>query len=146
MKKKDHPTRAKREAKKIDAERRAMRVASRKGWAEYRKEQLEKGIPPSELRLAILAALSNSGGVEYLMKVAQDAPASFLQLLARVVPAEVNQTIQHSLMSNEELVSRIGQTFGETAAKEVAQKMGVRLLEGKTQVIDVESVETKENQ
>ena len=42
-----------------------------------------------ELKDMILAALEESGGVEYLKKRAQDNPAAFLTLIGKVLPLQV---------------------------------------------------------
>jgi len=54
-----------------------------------------------ELRLMVLEALDNAGGVEYLTRRAEDSPAAFLSLIGKVLPMQVvgdpNNPLQHSL-------------------------------------------------
>jgi hypothetical protein len=52
----------------------------------------KKGVPNkinSELKEAILAALDDAGGVDYLVKKAEENPVAFLALLGRILPLTV---------------------------------------------------------
>lgn len=45
------------------------------------------------LKTAILDAFHQMGGVEYLMRVAEEDPRTFCALLARVLPAEIKADV-----------------------------------------------------
>lgn len=52
-----------------------------------------KGIPnktTKALKEMILEALEGSGGIDYLMTQARDNPASFMTLVGKVLPLDVN--------------------------------------------------------
>jgi hypothetical protein len=52
----------------------------------------KKGVPNkinSELKEAILAALNEVGGVDYLVEKARENPVAFLALLGRILPLTV---------------------------------------------------------
>lgn len=58
-----------------------------------------KGVPnkfTAELRDMILAALNKVGGVKYLEKQAEAEPKSFMLLLGRVLPLQVNGKVDAS--------------------------------------------------
>lgn len=55
----------------------------------------QKGTPnkdTAELRDMILIALDRAGGVKYLEERAKDTPASFLTLIGKVLPQNVNMS------------------------------------------------------
>ncbi len=47
----------------------------------------------AELKEMILTALSDSGGVKYLVAQAKDNPVAFLALLGKIVPREVSANV-----------------------------------------------------
>lgn len=52
-----------------------------------------KGVPnktTTEVKQMILDALAGAGGVEYLIRQAEEKPQAFLALLGRVMPLQVN--------------------------------------------------------
>jgi hypothetical protein len=53
----------------------------------------------AELRDMILTALDKAGGVKYLQDRAMDTPASFLTLIGKVLPQNVNMSGQIDLPS-----------------------------------------------
>jgi hypothetical protein len=53
----------------------------------------------AELRDMILTALDDAGGVKYLKDRAMDTPASFLTLIGKVLPQNVNMSGQIDLPS-----------------------------------------------
>jgi len=65
-----------------------------------------KGTPnktTAELKDMILQALDKAGGEEYLMKQADLNPASFLALLGRILPRDINANVNF----NDELARRL---------------------------------------
>jgi hypothetical protein len=59
----------------------------------------KKGTPnktTGELKEMILQALSESGGVTYLKQVAASHPAAYMSLLGKVLPLQVNGSLEHS--------------------------------------------------
>jgi len=55
-----------------------------------------KGTPnktTAEMREAIIQAFHEAGGVDYLVRVANDDPRTFLGLLGRVLPKEVKAEV-----------------------------------------------------
>ena len=61
-----------------------------------------KGIPnkiSGDVKAMILAALDKAGGVDYLLKRAEDNPAAFMSLLGRVLPMTVSGDPDNPLLS-----------------------------------------------
>jgi hypothetical protein len=57
-----------------------------------------KGTPnkvTGELKDMILSALSQSGGVDYLVRQAEEKPVAFLALVGKVLPLQVNGELEH---------------------------------------------------
>lgn len=49
------------------------------------------------LKEAVMESFDRVGGVEYLVKVAQDDPKSYMALLGRVIPLQVKAEIDHTV-------------------------------------------------
>ena len=62
-----------------------------------RKGSPNKGT--QELRDMILSALDRAGGVKYLEAQARDTPASFLTLIGKVLPQNINANVSIDLAS-----------------------------------------------
>lgn len=59
----------------------------------------KKGTPnknTAALKTAIMNAFEQVGGQDYLVMVAKDDPKTFIQLLGRVLPAELKAEVEHS--------------------------------------------------
>lgn len=50
----------------------------------------------TEVKEMILQALDKAGGVEYLTKQAKENPASFMTLVGKVLPLQVNSDTNHT--------------------------------------------------
>jgi len=62
-----------------------------------------KGFKPvTDLRKAVIEALENKGGVEYLMALADEHPKAFASLVAKAMPQELKAELR---MVNDELIS-----------------------------------------
>lgn len=60
----------------------------------------KKGTPnkdTAELRDMILLALDRAGGVKYLQDRAKDTPASFLTLIGKVLPQNINTNVSFDI-------------------------------------------------
>lgn len=58
-----------------------------------------KGMPnktTKELKDMILEALSESGGVSYLVQQAHEKPAAFMALVGKVLPLQVKGELEHT--------------------------------------------------
>lgn len=65
----------------------------------------KKGTPnkvTKALKETILKALDQAGGADYLERQAEANPAAFMQLLGKVVPQDVNATIQQLPVTPEQ--------------------------------------------
>lgn len=47
----------------------------------------------AQVREMVLAALSQAGGVDYLVRQARDNPTAFLSLIGKIIPREVDATV-----------------------------------------------------
>lgn len=56
-----------------------------------------------ELRALIAEALDRAGGVDYLVRQAQENPGPFLQLLGRMIPKEITAEISGELTVRQEV-------------------------------------------
>lgn len=58
----------------------------------------KKGTPNKttvKVKQAIIQAFDKAGGVDYLVRVAQDDPRTFCTLLGRVLPTEMKHEVEH---------------------------------------------------
>ena len=58
-----------------------------------------KGTPnkaTTEIKAAVMAAFDKVGGAKYLERVAEENPAIFCQLLAKIIPNEIKADHNHS--------------------------------------------------
>ncbi|RLA16679.1 MAG: hypothetical protein DRQ56_10265 [Gammaproteobacteria bacterium] len=78
----------------------------------------KKGTPNKTTALVkdmIIEALGNSGGVEYLVKVAKDNPAVFCTLLGRVLPH--NHTSEDDTVAMPRVIRIVGATSADARAE-----------------------------
>jgi hypothetical protein len=64
-----------------------------------------KGVPnrvTTALKETILKSLEQAGGPDYLARQADENPAAYMQLLGKVVPQDVNATIQQLPVTPEQ--------------------------------------------
>jgi hypothetical protein len=66
-----------------------------------------------ELRDMILMALDRAGGVKYLEAQARDTPASFLTLIGKVLPQNINANVSVDLASEVEAAKERLRARGE---------------------------------
>lgn len=66
----------------------------------------KKGTPnkmTTEVKTAILAAFDKVGGISYLEKVAKDDPRTFCTLLGRVIPTEIDGSLDVTVTHEQAL-------------------------------------------
>lgn len=64
----------------------------------------KRGISKAEkLRNAVFEAFDLAGGVEYLVQCAKDEPKTFLQLLGKVMPKQVDVSHTHTVTLEESI-------------------------------------------
>jgi hypothetical protein len=63
-----------------------------------------------EVKEMVLMALDKAGGINYLVDRALDTPASFLALVGRIIPQQINATIKRNIseFTDEELAAFAG--------------------------------------
>jgi len=69
----------------------------------------KKGIPnknTTALKEMILGALDKSGGVEYLVKQAEENPNAFLSLIGKVLPLTVVGDMNHTITGIDVTIHR----------------------------------------
>lgn len=76
-------------------------MAFKKGEPRPEKAGRKAGAPnkaTGEIKDMLRQALDESGGVEYFKKQAIENPVSFNTLIAKIIPADVNNTMKGSLV------------------------------------------------
>jgi hypothetical protein len=87
-----------------------------------------KGVPNKvtrDIREMIRESLDRAGGVAYLVKQATLNPASYLALVSKIIPQQINATIRRELpeMSREDLLMMLEDMRVATAGQLVQTKV-----------------------
>lgn len=84
----------------------------------------KKGTPnkvTATVRDALMVAFEKAGGVDYLVRMADEEPKAFMTLLARTVPNEISAKVTHHTEAADKLAAaRARVTSGQAAANEAA--------------------------